>query len=118
VVSHPVSGHAACPWRLYYIRYYARVAVNMSQTERPVRDPGVRVVSMRNGTAERLPARAALSGGVPYVNIVLANSGVADHISHDPVMISISRNDNFSVLFLRSRTGMTGNARCPHSLRG
>ena len=30
-VSHRVSGHAACPWRLYYTRYYTGAAISASQ---------------------------------------------------------------------------------------
>jgi hypothetical protein len=30
-VSRRVSGHAACPWRLYYTRYYTGAAISTSQ---------------------------------------------------------------------------------------
>ena len=55
MLSYRVPGRAACPWRLYYIRYYITAAIDMSQTGRPDLPSGVRVVSVRNGTADRLP---------------------------------------------------------------
>ena len=36
MLSHCVPGRAACLWRLYYVRYYTRAALNMSQMERLV----------------------------------------------------------------------------------
>ncbi len=56
-LSHRIPGRAVCPWCLYYIRYYTRAAISMSQTERPGLPSGVRVVSVRNGTADRSSAR-------------------------------------------------------------
>ena len=37
-VSHRVSNRAACPWRLYYTRYYTAAAISTSQSvETPIR---------------------------------------------------------------------------------
>ena len=85
--SHRVSGGAACPRRLYYIRYYTRAAISTSQ---PTRTP-IRRRKRIHHSAPR--TRDVVTGHAPSIaqipigpGVVCAGSMTADGIggSEDP----------------------------------
>jgi hypothetical protein len=60
-VSHRVSGRAACPWRLYYTRYYTGAAISTSQATAGTPDLARRALLPLEGSDTRRPCGRALS---------------------------------------------------------
>jgi hypothetical protein len=86
-VSHRVPGLAACPWRLYYTRYYTAAAISTSQPPgTPVQQAIIRCL------ADALPERADAGSG----EAGLSSLRTRPHARQPPPQRPLARGSNLA----------------------